>query len=169
MQISAVAKTRLFSHGTQLQSGSSADLVFLMRGGVELLEEFALVNPQQAGSQTDHQQQTAQETTQHKDGNGQEPTPEKPGLKHQYSQGRSQQRSKQVLDARGYVLGLGTLLQDQPAAKLSVLCHTAVEVYIVPAKVMQVREHKVKSHWSCIHGMSQMAYLFLYTGLWCFV
>lgn len=146
MQVSAVAKARLFSHGAQLHSGSNMNLVFVMRGGVGLHEDKVAVKQQQVESDAQHSQQpSAQALTQDK----QEQTAgtrqaAKLGQHHQYSQrldpqDQQQRQSKCVLDARGYVSGLAALLQEQPSARVTAVCHSDVEAYVVPAKVMQVR------------------------------
>ena len=125
MQVSAVAKARLFSHGAQLLSGTNTNLVFVMRGSVGLHEDKIPVKQQQVESNAQHSQQPpAQALNQDK----QEQTAgtrqaAKLGQQHQYSQSldaqdQQQRQSKPVLDARGYVLGLPALLQEQPSARV---------------------------------------------------
>ena len=165
MQVAAAAKARVVSQGTQLHTDSSgkADLLFILRGAVGLHEKPipALMQRDQAHAQ--HPQQ-AQVQLQQNEITPQDGMSElSPGRK-QISEGRQtpgflgqlgkhkQQRQpsqvldqqgqdqpmKQVLDARGYVLGLPALLQGPSCAETTLCCQTAVEVYVIPAALIQV-------------------------------
>lgn len=165
MQVAAAAKARVVSQGTQLHTdrSSKADLLFILRGAVGLHEKpvSALMQHNESHAQQPQQAQAQLQQDEITPQNGvSELSPGRkqilegrqiPGFlgqlgKHkqhrQPSQVLDQQGQdrpmKQVLDARGYVLGLPALLPGPSCAETTLCCQTAVEVYVIPAALIQV-------------------------------